>query len=92
MTNSIARSPNTVASPMDAGTIRRRLISQILVLLGVTFLAVLTSMALDQQIENYMPEGMTFPSVFNRKPSGTSGALELPDGIHIVSSCLVVSE
>jgi hypothetical protein len=37
----------------------------------------LTGAAFKQQMEDVVPESVTFPSTFNHKPSGTSGVLEL---------------
>ncbi|HEY9772272.1 MAG TPA: DUF4350 domain-containing protein [Planktothrix sp.] len=67
--------PNPVAT--NSHEFRRRLFIQILVLLTVTCGAAVTGLLAEQQLDNYLPETKTLPSVFNRKASGTSGVFEV---------------
>ena len=62
---------------VDMAALRKRLLVQIFFLLLVTCGAVVTGIALDEQKQNFMPEDQMLASVFNRKPSGTSGAEEI---------------
>jgi len=62
---------------VDMPSLKKRLLVQICTLLLVSFGAVVTGMTVDQQMDNFMPESHTLPSVFNHKPSGTSGVMEI---------------
>jgi hypothetical protein len=62
---------------VDMKDLKKRLTLQIAALLIISFGAVVTGMAVEQQKDNYLPESHTLPSVFNRKPSGTSGLKEI---------------
>lgn len=67
--------PDTV--PEHERLVNRKLFLQIGVLLIITFGAVVTGSTLHDQFSDLIPESELKPSVFNHKPSGTSGALEL---------------
>lgn len=73
--------PPTASEPLSTAPEtphgKRQLFAQVGVLLALTFVAVVTGVAFKEQLDNFVPESVSFPSVFNHKPSGTSGALEL---------------
>jgi len=80
MIDSAPKIPNTLqikSIAVDIKALKKRLVLQIVTLLIISFGAVVTGMAVDQQMDNYMPEAHTLPSVFNHKPSGTSGLMEI---------------
>lgn len=66
---------NISALPPDKQ--RKRLLTQILILLTVSCGAALTGLVFDEQVQNFLPEGRPLISAYNHKPSGTSGFMEV---------------
>ncbi|MGH9548176.1 MAG: DUF4350 domain-containing protein, partial [Terriglobales bacterium] len=72
-----ADAPLAIGQPLDRAAQKKRLMWQLGTLVLVSCAAALTGMAFDRQMQNLLPETHSQPSVFNHKPSGTSGALEI---------------
>lgn len=57
---------------------------QLLTLVIVSTGAVLAGMSFDQQLQKYLPEPKTLASVFNKKPSGLSGIMEIAQSTGLI--------